>query len=113
VVGKLAKSVRMAIGSLIIKKHYGFSDEDVVEEIRENPCLQYFLGFGEYSNARPFDSSTMTWFRKRITPEMLTEGRPNRGTLILDATCMPQNIRFPTDVSLVLKPHYAYFIGDD
>ena len=71
--GKPAKSARMAIDSLIIKKRYGFSDEDVVEEIRENPCLQYFLGFGEYSNARPFDPSTMTWFRERITPEMLTE----------------------------------------
>ena len=140
--GKPAKSARMTIGSLIIKKRYGFSDEDVVEEIRENPCLQYFLGFGEYSNARPFDPSTMTWFRERITPEMLTEvndyvigrkrikqaedrnlppddisgsdagsskengssdtteGRPNR-SLILDATCVPQNIRFPTDVSLL------------
>ena len=26
---------------------------------------------------------------------------PNHGTLILDATCVPQNIRFPTDVSLL------------
>jgi IS5 family transposase len=33
--GKPAKSAWMAIGSLIIKKRYGFSDEDVVEEIRE------------------------------------------------------------------------------
>ncbi|MGI6725970.1 MAG: transposase [Christensenellales bacterium] len=40
---KPAKSARMAINSLIIKKRYGFSDEDVVEEIRENPYLQYFL----------------------------------------------------------------------
>jgi len=32
--GKPAKSARMAIGALIIKKRYGFSDEDVVEEIR-------------------------------------------------------------------------------
>ena len=71
--GKPAKSARMAFGSLIIKKHYGFSDEDVVEEIRENPYPQYFLGFSECSNARSFDPCTMTWFRERITPEMLTE----------------------------------------
>ena len=25
----------------------------------------------------------------------------NQGTLILDATCAPQNIRFPTDASLL------------
>ena len=47
--GKPAKSARMAIGALIIKKRYGLSDEDVVEEIRENPYLQYFLGFAEYT----------------------------------------------------------------
>jgi hypothetical protein len=61
----------MAIGFLIIKKCYGFSDEDVVEEIRENPYPQYFLGFAEYTNVRPFDPSAMTWFRERITTEML------------------------------------------
>ena len=132
--GKPAKSARMAIGALIIKKRYGFSDEDTVEEIRENPYLQYFLGFAEYTNARAFDPSVMTWFRERITTEMLAEvndyiigrktmddeevpapngdddddGRSgngdepgNRGTLILDATCCPQNIRYPTDASLL------------
>lgn len=30
-------SPRMAIGSIGIKKRYGFSDEDITEEIRENP----------------------------------------------------------------------------
>ena len=127
--GKPAKSARMAVGALIIKKRYGLSDEDVVEEIRENPYLQYFLGFAEYTSVRPFDPSVMTWFRERITPQMLAEvndyiigqkkvdedeappsddddtgdgeGTGNRGTLILDATCVPQNIRFPTDVSLL------------
>lgn len=96
-------------------------------------CSKYFLGFAEYTNARPFDPSVMTWFRERITEEMLSKvndyiiGRKkleckeeppsdsddddagssgsdeleNRGTLILDATCCPQNIRFPTDVSLL------------
>ncbi len=36
--------------------------------------------------------------------DMLTdeqEKAPNEGTLILDATCAPQNIRFPTDTSLL------------
>ena len=30
-----------------------------------------------------------------------TKEEPNRGTLILDATCAPQAIRFPTDISLL------------
>ena len=58
--GNPAKPARMAIASLIIKQRYAFSDLDTVEEIRENPYLQYFLGFPAYSYALPFDPSTMT-----------------------------------------------------
>ena len=131
-VGNPAKPARVAIASLIIQKRYVFSDRDTAEEIRENPYLQYFLGFPAYAYALPFDPSMMTWFRERVTPEMLAEvndfviGRKTddkkdedddspvsergtdggneekqEGTLILDATCCPQNIRFPTDISLL------------
>lgn len=37
--GKLAKPVRMALGSLIIKERYGYSDEETVRHIMENPYL--------------------------------------------------------------------------
>ncbi len=30
-----------------------------------------------------------------------TQGKTNEGTLILDATCVPSDIRFPTDISLL------------
>ena len=139
--GNPGKSCRMAIGSLIIKERYGFSDEDTRQEIRMNPYLQYFIGLNEFQHEAPFDQSTMTLFRKRVTPEMLAElndfisGRrspyaqkepddldggddppsgcgngstssdgvieTNQGTLTLDATCAPQNIHFPTDISLL------------
>jgi len=39
-----------------------------------------------------------------VSAEPAEQGRkesPNEGTLILDATCAPQNIRFPTDASLL------------
>ena len=79
----------------------------------------------------PFDPSLMVYFRKRLTPEVLGEinelilrdakarqekeaeqnrndddstppsGGGNSGTLIVDATCAPSNIRFPQDVSLL------------
>lgn len=141
--GNPAKPARMAIGTLIIKERYGLSDEDVVEEIRMNPYLQYFIGLSKFMHKAPFDASSITRLRKRATPEMLARindiiiGRakapenkpkdpsdeqlpsagsgkgdhaaekgnslkaPNEGTLILDAACMPQNIRFPTDLSLL------------
>ena len=140
--GQPADSLRMALGSQLIKERYHFSDEKVVDEIAMNPYLQYFLGLSEYRQTAPFDPSMMTRFRQRLTPEMLQEvndviiGRKkaedvgkdthdddppdddggsaeessaeeseddgkNEGTLILDATCVPQNIRFPTDASLL------------
>ena len=79
----------------------------------------------------PFDPSLMVYFRKRLTPEVLGEinemivrdakerqekgagskddddsddapgSGGNRGTMIVDATCAPSNIRYPQDVSLL------------
>jgi hypothetical protein len=34
----------MALGALIIKEKLGISDRLTVEQIRENPYLQYFIG---------------------------------------------------------------------
>jgi hypothetical protein len=128
-----AKPARMAIGSLIIKEKFGLSDIETVEMIAENPYMQYFIGLESFSKKAPMEASLLTWFRKRISPEMLAEindyiiGRKvieekkkdpaddppptggntgedddkNKGTLILDATCVPSDIRFPTDVSLL------------
>ena len=42
--GNVAKPCRMALGALIIQKRLGFSDRELVEEITENPYLQYFIG---------------------------------------------------------------------
>lgn len=133
-VGNIAKAARMALGSHIIKEKFVISDEETVEHIKESPYLQWFIGLPEFTDKAPFDASTMTWFRKRLTPEMLAEvnsyiinggkkskddddhrehgqtGRcngeeniviENKGTLILDATCAPADIKFPTDVSLL------------
>jgi len=71
--GAPAKSFRVALGSLIIKEKMEIPDEEVVEQIRENHYLQYFIGKEEYRDEIPFDSSMMVHFRKRITAEMLGE----------------------------------------
>jgi transposase, IS5 family len=137
--GAPAKSFRIALGTLIIKEKLCTSDEETVEQIRENPYLQYFLGKSEYRDEAPFDSSMLVHFRKRlsldlvgqvnesvvqamlgvteISPEPQTStssesvsesqshddepSPPNQGQLILDATCAPADIRYPTDLSLL------------
>jgi len=53
--GSPAKSFRLALGELIIKEKLGISDRETVEQIRENPYMQYFIGQSSYSNEEPFD----------------------------------------------------------
>ena len=69
--GAPAKPFRMALGALLIKERQGLTDEETVEQIRENPYLQMFIGLEEYTDQAPFDPSMMVHFRKRITLEML------------------------------------------
>ncbi|MDJ0591743.1 MAG: IS5 family transposase [Pleurocapsa sp. MO_226.B13] len=127
--GAIAKPFRMALGALIIKEKLGTSDRETVEQIRENPYLQYFLGISSYSNAAPFDASMMVYFRERIDQKLVnkinqkmvknhtekeeeSQGRKknereedelkkNKGKLILDATCAPADITYPNDLGIL------------
>jgi hypothetical protein len=72
--GTPAKSVQMAFAALFIKQRLGLTDEETVEQIRENPYLQFFLGFAGYSTKAPFDPSMMVHFRKRISEEYMNSG---------------------------------------
>ena len=68
-----AKPARMAIGSLIIREKFGLSDIETVEMITESPYMQFFIGLESFSKKAPMEASLLTWFRKRISPEMLSE----------------------------------------
>ncbi len=71
--GAIAKPFRMALGALIIKEKLGISDRETIEQIRENPYLQYFLGMPSYNNNTPFDASLMVYFRERINQDMVNK----------------------------------------
>jgi len=128
--GTVAKPARLAFGALIIKETLGLTDEETVEQIRENPYLQYFLGYTEFSTKKPFDPSLMVFFRKRFGLKNLNqinetickmqkrdddeppatgggdtnkaeEELKNKGQMLMDATCVPADIRYPTDLGLL------------
>jgi IS5 family transposase len=157
--GTVAKPLRMALGSLIIKERCGFTDRETVEQITENPYLQYFIGLEKYQIEPPFDPSLMVFFRKRLDQDIIKKinemiakprgtkhkkrkgkdpgappgasGQPeekassaacsaveedkdpgashfevwqpdeHKGKLLLDATCAPADIKYPTDLSLL------------
>ena len=71
--GAPAKPFRMALGALIIKEKLVISDRETVEQIKENPYLQYFIGQNYYSNEAPFDASMMVHFRQRISANIVKE----------------------------------------
>ena len=71
--GNVAKPLRMALGALIIQTKFQYSDRELVEQIAENPYLQYFIGLPGYQEEAPFDASTLVLFRKRISAEMLSK----------------------------------------
>ena len=62
-------SARIAFGSLHIQASECFTDEKTVENISENPYLQYFLGLHEFQAEPLVDPSMMTHFRKRFTAD--------------------------------------------
>jgi hypothetical protein len=123
--GRPSRDIRVALGALIIQQTKGTSDEETVQEIMENPYLQHFIGLKKFSNQAPFDPSLMVWFRKRISAKFMAElneamckaeampeketppedddGPPNGGTLIVDATCAPADIKYPTDTGLLAE----------
>lgn len=77
--GAPTKPFRMALGALIIKARLGITDEELVEQIKENPYLQFFIGLEGFHYSIPFDSSMMIYFRKQ-----LPEGRHEKFTTTRD-----------------------------
>ena len=69
--GAPAKPFRMALGAELIKRKLDITDEEVFNQIIENPYLQFFIGMESYSGEAPFDSSMMTHFRERLTLDMI------------------------------------------
>lgn len=65
--------MRIALGALYIQQYKVLSDRETVEEITENPYLQYFLGLPEFQETAPFDPSMMTHFRKRLGSEIINQ----------------------------------------
>jgi IS5 family transposase len=68
-----AKPLRTALGSLLIQKQYQYSNRELVEQIRENPYFQYFIGLPGYQDEITFVPSLLVEFRKRLSDEVLKE----------------------------------------
>jgi hypothetical protein len=71
--GNVAVPFRMALGTLIIQKHYDLTDRAVMSYITANPYPEYFIGLPGYTDAAPFLPSALVKFRKRFSASYLAE----------------------------------------
>jgi len=112
-VGRPATDAQLVIGLLLLKHMTGFSDEDVVEAVSENPYMQVFCGFEQFVTGEILDPSTLTKQRERLGLEFFRELEKKtykvlidrkiikaKGMLV-DATVFPEEIKYPNDVGLL------------
>ena len=66
-------SFRMAMGTLILKQLTDNSDDEVLQNIIENPYHQFLIGLHEYTNTAPFTQRQITNFRKRMPQSLIDE----------------------------------------
>lgn len=127
--GRPAKDARLVIGAVIVKHKLCLSDEETIEQIRENPYLQYFVGLKEYQSEAPFVPTLFVEIRRRMGEETFSDfhqaivgalekrrkkpdkarapderdepKQTHKGKMIVDATVAEQAIQYPTDLSLL------------
>jgi IS5 family transposase len=133
--GAPAHSSRLALGALIIKERLDITDEETLEQIKENPYLQYFTGMEGYRTEPPFDVSMMEHFRKRFGKDVLItineriheetvkkrkdddpdgesgKGEENAGKLIIDALYEPHKgeMKKPRTYRKIARKAYLSF----
>lgn len=68
--GRPAKDARLVIGAVIVKHKLCLSDEETIEQIRENPYMQYFVGLPTSQTGPPFVPSLFVDIRRRMGSEV-------------------------------------------
>ena len=128
IMGRPGLFPRIVLGALIINHMQKLDDRRTIEEIQENPYMQYFLGLKKFTVEPVFDPGLFVEIRKLIGKksfdklnEMLIKSATrkedkkhksnpkkkdedseviNKGKMQADATVADQAIKFPTDTNL-------------
>jgi len=111
--GRPAKPIRLMVGILILKQLKDLSDEEMIEQWKQNPYYQYFCGFNEFQVAYPCHPTDLVYFRKRIGSEgvekifamsVALHGKDaEEKQVIIDTTVQEKNVTYPTDGKLAIK----------
>jgi IS5 family transposase len=113
--GRSGKPIRLMVGIHILKHRYNCSDERAVEMLHENAYWQCFCGFETFQRGQILEASSMVKFRNRIGAKGMKQieevllkawgdlGLVKRKKVIIDTTCQPKDIAYPTDADLLHK----------
>jgi len=111
--GRPGLPTRLMVGLHYLKYAFDQSDESAVAMFLENPYWQYFCGLKYFSHEMPFDPSSMTRWRKRLSKSdseallqetiqtaLRTEAmKPKEITRVnVDTTVQEKAVAYPTDV---------------
>ena len=111
--GMPAKPLRIALGSLLIQKQYRFPDEELVEQIRENPYYQYFIGLPGYEDKIPFVPSLLVGFRKRLSEDVLNDEESEYNQLDVYISFVRKKLKFvESRAVIVTKKGIGYSLED-
>ena len=112
-IGRPDSDCRLVNGILLLKHMTGFSDDDIVKFVNENPYMQVLCGLDQFATEPLLNSSSLSKIRKRLgkkyfaelereTYEVLIERKIIKGKgMLLDATVFPEYVRYPTDTGLL------------
>ena len=112
-IGRPSLDCRLVIGVLFLKHMTGFSDDEIVKFVNENPYMQAFCGLECFTTEPLMDSSSLSKIRKRLgatyfaelereTYRLLVERKIIKAKgMLLDATVFPEHMRYPTDTGLL------------
>jgi IS5 family transposase len=113
--GRPGKESRLIIGAFIVKHVLSLSDEETMRQIAENAYMQYLCGYEHFQKKPTFDSSTLTHARKRLARSKFKEfedvlktrmqelGVLKARGMHVDASVIPVDIAYPSDVTLLEK----------
>ena len=114
--GRPSLDPRLVVSILMLQAMNKLSDEEVLETWSENAAWQYFSGRIHFVMERPFDSSSLTHWRKRLGPEVLKRllamtvqtaldtkalTKKDLETVVVDTTAQRQNIKRPGAAGLM------------
>lgn len=111
--GRPGLDARLVIGLFLLKHMSGLSDRELILQLQENVYWQSFCWLEGFVSSKKLNSSSLTKIRKRLGPKFTKELEKKtyavlierkiikRKGMLVDATVMPEKIKYPNDVGLL------------